>query len=88
MTRLFVHASLIWLFSLLVPAAFIYLGAYELGFVASAIIAAYWFGVVAEAWMDFGRPSSWLLLSGAVVLCWPSYLLVSLSACWVGVGCR
>jgi hypothetical protein len=88
MSRLFVQANLICLSSLLVPPAFVYLGAYELGFGAGAIIAAFWIGVVAEAWIDFGRRSFLLLLSGFVVLFWPGYFLVSLSACWVGVGCR
>jgi hypothetical protein len=86
MTRI-TEANLICLTSLLLPPAFIYFGAYELGFVASAIMSAIWIGVVIEAWMDFGRPSAWLLLSGSVMLFWPTYLLLPLLACWVGVGC-
>jgi hypothetical protein len=80
MTRLSAHAKLICLCGLLVPPAFILLGAHELGFASGAIIAAYWIGVVSEAWIDFGRPSGWLLLSGLVVLVWPSFLLLYLFA--------
>ena len=88
MTRLRAQVALICLCSLLVPPAFMHMGAYELGFISSALIAAYLIGVVCEAWMDFGRPGSWLLLSSSVVLFWPSYLLIPVSACWVGIGCR
>jgi hypothetical protein len=80
--------GLICFAGLVVPPVFDYLGAYELAFVASAIIAACWLGVVTEAWIDFGRPGPRLLLSAALVLFWPSYLLVAVSACWVGVGCQ
>jgi hypothetical protein len=83
----FGQANFVCLAGLLVPPVFMSLDAYEIGFAASAILATYWLGIVVEAWMDFGRPSPWLLLSGSVLLFWPSYLLVSLSACWVGVGC-
>jgi hypothetical protein len=73
--------GLICISGLVVPSIFDYLGAYELAFVASAIIAACWLGVVTEAWIDFGRPSPWLLLSAALVLFWPTYLLIAVSAC-------
>jgi hypothetical protein len=47
-------AGLICLSGLLVAPAFIFLGAHEFGFASSVIIAAYWAGVVIEAWIDFG----------------------------------
>ena len=87
MTRLSAKAGLICLSGLLVPPVFISLGAYELGFASSVIIAAYWTGVVVEAWIDFGRPSLWLLLSGFVLLLWPGFLLISLSWCGNPFGC-
>ena len=88
MTRLSAHAGLLCLSGLLLPLAFVYLEAHELAFVASVIIAACWLGVVAEAWIDSGMPRPWLLLSGPLVLLWPVYLVVSLTGCWVGIGCE
>lgn len=75
MTRLPDQIALVCLSGLLIPLVFIYLEAYELAFAASAIITTLWIGIIFEAWVDFGRPSSWLLASGLLMLIWPGVAL-------------
>ena len=56
MAALFSPIALVCLFSLLVPPAFIYLGAIELAFAASGMGAVVWFVMLAIEWVDAGPP--------------------------------
>ena len=87
MAALFSPIMLVCLFSLLVPPAFVYLGAIELAFAASGIGAVVWFVMLATEWIDSGRPSPWLILSGCAVLFWPPLLLMQLLSCGLAYGC-